>query len=301
MKKYILRTNYDCLIECENKECLLDSNSSLTFDQPEKLLIKPINSKKNIPPFTLDLGSKVKSENFTTIPYKDSEIVFINSANKISTTFFESIEFEKKDCHITICQESISFRFENTQKTASLHDSFKNYSISQKQKVVAVHLIGENEQLWIFSPLSQKLTFLSGEKIQLIENQIILNQKTNDFANSQTFKTFEIVDDRIVEQKSKISYSLSTPQKATNPLLIPIAFLESVKSGDFENAKKYLSNQLQNQASEEHLVEYFGKFINIIPLEDGEFALTFADKVCIYHFTIENQKICEIDILEEGH
>ena len=61
-----------------------------------------------------------------------------------------------------------------------------------------LHLISENELMFVFNLNDKTLKEFSGKKIELFENHLSVAKEVNDIANHVIFQTFEIKDDKII-------------------------------------------------------------------------------------------------------
>lgn len=89
-------------------------------------------------------------------------------------------------------------------------------------------------------------------------------------------------------------YKNDTPLVSTTPKLIPLAFIEAIKYGDYSLAKHYLDNSI---VSNEHLKSYFGdiKKVCLNGLSKDINYTVLSDMFKNYTFSVENGKITEIE------
>ncbi len=294
MKNYIIRSEYECLIKHKNGESIIDSNTFMEFSEPERLTVFPVNTNKT-PIFTIDIASKNKSPFFVNFFYEESEIFFIKDQKIIKNTYVEKIETDGKVVKINLNPESITFCLDNIKKEVFLEDKFQKYFIYNEKDVVLVHLVGKVEQIISFSLKDFEINQIQGDKVQKIDDQIVLTKKENDFASSEFLKTYTVSSGKLKEDRSKIKNN-SNNFKNINPSLVPIAFLESVKLKNIEMCENLLCEEL-SKTSPEHFEKFFGRILSIVPLENFDVGVIGVNSVKIYRFKVESGKICEIDVV----
>lgn len=296
MKKIKIRSDYDCLIKHEEGETFLDGNSEICFDKPEKILVYPLSQKnKNTFPFAIDLESPENTRFFSFYSLKEFNLIYISSSLYIQNEITEIITTNKKECKVKLSEDYISFDCDNQKKTVFLNQAFSDYSIKTLQNLLFLHLISENELMFVFNLNDKTLKEFSGKKIELFENHLSVAKEVNDIANHVIFQTFEIKDDKIILQKDTLKYNFEKPVLITNPLVVPIAFLEAIKLEDFDLAKHYLCEGLKTTTSENHLKKYFGEFLKIIPIEDYVIGIITPENLKVFEFKIENGLIVDIN------
>ena len=296
MKSYELRSEYDCLVKNSNTESFLDSNSSLSFDEPEKLLIYPINSNKYSYPFSLLLDEEEKNPFFKSFVYKNKKYIYLTTLPTIKNEIIEELNIDNKIYKISISEDYLCFSTNGSKKTIKLLNKFDSYLLHHENKYIILHLIGKVEDMWLYNFEKNQLHHLSGKKIEKIENQILISKEVHDIANHELYETYEIGESDLIKRSSKIKYFENSPQIMRNERVIPIAFLEAIQIEDFELAREYLSPELKENSSIEHFKKYFGNILNIIPLEDFVFAVITPEKTNILKFNIKDSYISDISL-----
>ena len=295
MKIYKVRSEYECLVKNEETEALLDQNSSLTFEKPEKLLIYPLSqSDKNRFPFVLDLGSLNDSPFFKSFSLNEYELIYITNLSYVKNEIIEKVENRNINTKINLSQETLCFESESEKKLIPLNHPFDSYSITTNGDFIFVLLKGKLENLWIFNAKTKLLKHLEGRKIEIIDNRIIISKELNDIARHTLYETYEIKDDEIKKHSQDLKAVDRDFSLIKNNSIVPIAFLQAIKLGDFTLALQYLDQQTFNNVSPQHFQAFFKDFSTIIPLENHEIGLLNNDKLKIFRFEVLDGKIKEI-------
>lgn len=164
----------------------------------------------------------------------------------------------------------------------------------------------------------------SGDKNHLIvlntQNEIVLEDDVfsveqiaqgfltlTKFANMQKqgiVKKYQFSNEKLTLTEQYAVYLKNTPKKLYNPLLSKLAFFESVKAKNLSLCKQYLSQELANKISQNHLLKYFGDFDEIYDLSHfyNQNTITVLDNKSgvakTFLIDMQNQKISNILLLE---
>lgn len=294
MKIYELRTEIDCLIKNDDGECLLDQNQSITFNSPQKVLVYPLSTNRNQFPFFIDLNILRSGKFYSHYSIDEKELFLINSLTQVKNENIEKIAMGNKSCLIRINEENISFEYDNMKKTLELTQEFNSYSINKVDNFILLSLTGTIEELWAYNTSDNSLQHIFGNKIERVDNQIMVTYHSQGIYDNQIYKTYEISNNKLIEKKSSISH-ISPPSKIYSEKVIPIAFLEAVKDRDYYTAKSYLSQRLSESVSDEHLEKFFGNFDKIIPLSNNRYLIIRGDKFKVFRFVVSNNLIDDIE------
>ena len=171
-------------------------------------------------------------------------------------------------------------------------------------------------------------------KIKKISNCIIIvakycNRRYCLIYNNGTDLYCDIIDDYAInneelimlknyvdmaKQGLLIKYNLNTlisdneliyferPYITHNSKLIPFALLEAIKAKNIKLSRKYLSDELNEKLDDEHLIEFFGEYDEVIQnvfTDNMAYSAATINNInrtlIIYSFVIENDKIINID------
>lgn len=295
MKKYILRSEYDCLVKSETEEFLLDVNSQIVFEKPEKVLIYPLKTNKYCYPFSIDLENKLDSTLFSCHLFEDFVLIYISNPPYIKNEFIETIKLNKLECKVFISQETVSFQTENIKKTFNLDSNFETYSIITFDNLIMIKLVGEIEQLWIFNINNLSLKKLAGNKIEIVNHEIFVNKSIISINQHQLYEVYEIKENEIIKKSENIKSNLFD-SKLRNPRVIPYAFLEAIQLKDYNLARTFLTENLSQTATNQHLDNYFKEIKKILPLNNNLIATLTSSGLQVYNFTLDNNLVSEIDL-----
>lgn len=295
MNKYILRSNFDCLVKVENEENLLDSNSQIIFDFPQKVLIYPLSCSKFSFPFTIDLAQNGDSEICKIFEFNGNKLFYLNSPYSIKNEIVEEVSCQNKKCEISLTQEELSFKIDNLKKTLPILGSYKSYTLQTNNSFVILFFSGKEDSLYLFNVKDYSITHLEGQKIELIDNKIFVSKQANDIVAHQIYDTYEIKDDKLTKIAGK--FKVDVLSRSIKESILPLAFVESINLGDYLLALDYLDENLQSSTTTEHLKNYFGEIKSFVLLEPNLIAITNNKETKIYSFTVKDNKIAEIETL----
>ena len=286
--KYILRSEYDCIVKSLLKEELLDKNSELVFDEPSFVLVYPLDN--NFSPFSLDLYNP-KSSFCKTLLQEDVSYVFLLNPPQIETFKIETFNFSGKSVKVFLGQNKLCFQSEKTEKHVNLGEDFKSYTCEKKDSFLLVHLVGKNEEMFCFNLETDKLTKLSGDKIEVLDKQIIVTKNLNLNFSQKTLETYLISKDKL----EKISSSTKNEGiEHVDVTVTPYIFLDSIKNKNFDIATSLLDDNLKSHIKNENLESYFGEIISFFNLKNDTYCVFSKDKTSVYTFSLNHGKICEI-------
>ena len=294
MKFFKVRTDYDCLVKNKDGENLLDANSELLFESPEKLLIYPLSHvNKNCYPFVLDLSGEEKSRFYKKFELKGYDLFYISNLPFVNNEIIEKVTINQKEFKVILNEGYLKIETDKMAKTLPLNNLFDDFEIQTIENFVLIHLISEKECLCIFNAENDNINFFEGNKIEIFEKRISITRELNDIARHIIFESYEIKNSIIEKVDSGLKHSFEFENIIKNPNLVPLAFLEAIKYEDFELAKFYLNDKLSSTPNNQ-FKEYFKTFSKIIPLEKLTYGLVSGDKLKVFHFQMENNKIAEI-------
>jgi hypothetical protein len=121
------------------------------------------------------------------------------------------------------------------------------------------------------------------EKIEYSADSLTTLQKQNDMAGHAKVVEYELKNDAVIVKDNYTVYKNEKPKTTNLKELIPFAFLEAIKVHNFSLARSYLTDELNKQLEDEHLLAYFGEFVDIVPVDyyensDNKIAIIHQDK-----------------------
>ncbi len=218
--------------------------------------------------------------------------------------------FLPKKCKKIVKNEQIFNFYQNglveiETESAVLFSEFYDFEIVNAE----VMMLNNNYiALKLFGKFDEEMSIiLNAQFVEIIQFQscVIENTETGfkvltnlyDIAGHGLVEVFEI-DEDIKKVDEYSVFMNNAPRREFNPKVLPIYFLQCIKARDFVEAKKCLSQTLNAKAKVEHLSQFFGDFIKIVPF-DNKFCLVYVDGFNRYFakqfsFEIENNKIKNI-------
>lgn len=119
-----------------------------------------------------------------------------------------------------------------------------------------------------------------------------------DIAGHGLVEIFSI-DEDIKKIDEYAVYMNSAPNREFSTNVLPLYFLQCIKARDYEEAKRCLSQSLKAKAQIQHLVQYFGDFVNIFVFDEKVY-LEYIDSMNNrfaknFSFKIEGNRIQNIE------
>jgi hypothetical protein len=136
-------------------------------------------------------------------------------------------------------------------------------------------------------------------KIEKGNKTITFLTHLNDMGGHGFVEECELTQEKLNIKEDYVVY-LNDKAKTTNlPELVPYAFLEAVKCKNFVLARNYLQKELSDSLQDEHLIAYFGDFVEVKPAlyekaATNKLALIYEDKKTfakIFVVELEKNKI----------
>lgn len=281
---------------------------------------------KNIPySIILDIVENeliCKSKNVKLIDYGNQvyELVFL--PNYIFYTNSKSIK--KNINHLdSIINIELTMNYHSNLK---INFKNKNFEYNCKQFIdnydAHIHSINGYDYLVINSSLNDfeylmlfkieesgiiKLAELLENKIELIDEKIYCMKKIKDMDKHIIITKYKIDDKKIIKEEKYLSKINKNTKIIKKNELIPYIFLENIKVKDYLQAKEYLSDDLKNSLTDNHLKIFFGKFIDIKQpfqeyLKSNCVALIYEEQnkyfVKYFKFLMKDNIIYNIDFVE---
>lgn len=249
-------------------------------------------------PATIKTGNE-NLENVNIIPYTNNNFEIVYTPSKMMCCNNETILYEKNIDGMYIKITSNEKTFLNitssikgellnkiTPDIITINDEINNY--------IYIKAITKNNSFYAIVLHNQSILIEGVFDIIEEENKTIKFLKfTNDLSEHGIVNIF---DKKTLGVDTYSVYKNNKPTTTSNPTLIPMAFLESIKVGDMTLAKYYLRD---NFISNEHITSYFGKIQNIYLNTYNNDKINYtihADNIFkSYNFEIENGKITDIE------
>ena len=168
-----------------------------------------------------------------------------------------------------------------------------------KNNFFAIKLFGKNqaEKSVIFNSFYRPLLSFDSCVLERTENGFKVLTNVMDIARHGIVEIFDI-DEDVTKVDEYTVFMNQYPYSEINVMVLPIYFLQCIKSGDFAEAKKCLTQKLKSKVKIDHLKQYFGDILDVIVLGDEIFVETVDAKgehiAKKYNFSLEENKIGNI-------
>ena len=313
-KTIYLKSQQPALIEINNSQYILENSEQYHIvNLQQDTLVKYYPISHNTCATSLP---KVIKLTMTRLNNKDLVVT------QFSNNVYEVVIKPTLVCH-AISNEETQLVINNTEYTIKLYSSYHSHITIVSQTDTFVHevdfeltnltAITKNNYIIIQANCKDKVYLLIVDTDYIIQEEKLYNSlELNDMLLKGFLEQEDMAKHGII-----VSYNLSTkpytvtqevvyinnsPTITKNELLLPYAFLEAVKVKNYKLAKHYLSKQLSNKLSEQHLYSFFGDFVdirqNIFTNKNYPVALIYGKNnnlhAQLYAFEIQNNKINNI-------
>lgn len=304
-KKIWITAEFDCLIK-NKEEVFLKANLSevcLQLEGNDYFFVYPTNDGIS---YVVAMQNDQLIENqhilvdkyfedeyrIKLLPYCIDNIPSKCYTNKIGQ-YVQSLFVGKKSVY---CLE-----YQGIKNFCTLNFEFCDFKFLNFQNIPLLLVDGEVQRLFGFDKKNQKFSMWKG-KIDVQKDTIKIVSPYCDIAHRADVLLLESNQGELVTKSKDMVYLDGYPVEPKEDGLIPFAFFEAIRAGDFYCAKSMMDKNIQIQ-SQQVFEDYFGKFDKITPYnyvrDKGYFvALSDGQTNKIYKLKIQNQKIVEIEKLE---
>lgn len=295
--------NIASIDNCNNFEVDIISNCEKIF-----VTYTPISIKQNIPyTFVLNTKSKVTCENeyIEVIPFPNNNFDII-----MKPFYYYQVTNSKILLSSMIGKFFVSITTDSTTKI-SIQDGnnivfnlntikLKSARAEIKKDMMIIEGIVDDYTYYLLVIDTKTFEIIHNDTSNSIEknNDEIISYKTlKDISNHAEVCNINY------DKKSKDTYHVyenNTPKQPTNPLLVPMAFMESIKISDDSLAKNYLHDNHEHTLTQSFR-NYFGPFSNVylnrhlIKEDIINYTIKVNNNYKNYNFIMENNKIKDIE------
>lgn len=293
MRSYHIKTDFLCAVEINGEIVELNKNQFIKCKQDDLIKVYPIECERDCWNFSYVLKLNEQSlEDYKTIKLKDKTIVFLK--NKV-TSKCNSILIEKSQgefmCRLTSYPHSFIVEGEN-YFAENIKMRLTRYEIFFLGNFIMLYGSSKNKDyLLILDKRDFSKKVFIADKIVIDKNVVEINLICKDYTKHALYQKLEIGEE-IKEKEYTLFYEKGEPCIAVNTLIVPLAFLECVKTKNYSLAREYLSKQLSKKLTDKHLKKFFGEIDEII-YHDGLY-ICHSDSYREYKFEFENSKIKNI-------
>lgn len=295
MKDYIVKTNFNCVIEFGGECEELTKNEYMVFSENDIIKVYPLESKKDCWTFSYSLKLNENClDEYKLVKLKDKNIVFLKNKYipKANDIILEKCE---KDWVAKLTSFPHSFIVTGDNYFVySIKEKLISYDISFIEKFIVVYGASEDcDYILIYNKIDNNVFCYSANSISLDKNIIEIKKYQNDIAKHAIKIVLELNGDCVNEKEYSLFYEKGEPILTQNEKIIPIAFLESVKIRNYSLAREYLSGGLAKKLSDKHLKKFFGNISEII-YHNLSYITKNEQGFIEYGFDIEDKKIVNI-------
>ncbi len=288
--KYLLKTPYQCLVKTKSQSIELDINDTLECEDEQLLYVYPIASEQI--PFCINIATKRDTDHYSFLRHNDQNIIFLEKPERFDVFQKEDLNFSGKHCHISISKNKVYFETDKQKIKCFCGKSKSSPKVLKVKNFACVQL---QQDFFAYSMQTERLSHLSGEMINFDKDTIIVTKKYCDSNCREKISRYEIADEIKLKDEQIIS---TQKQEIKDKNLISYKFLECVKSNDFSESQKYLSDSLSGKIGEEQIKSFFGYLSEFLPLSANEFLAISGNNKKYVTFDLLNGKINDISIDE---
>ncbi len=286
--EFLLKSSYPCIIKTNLEQCELDENDLLEIVDENLLFVYP---EDNVGlPFLINLNNLQECEFYSVLHHDGQTIIFLESPQKFCVMNKEILNFSGKKCEVGVSKDKIYFETENKKVECVCPLNNGRFKVF---KLGAYACVQFDEELFAYSITNDQIAHFCGE-IETEGNIVKLERHFHDSMERKRFVEFEFGNE--VEVKNEKFVCNTHNSNFENPDLTPYRFLETVKAKDFDCAFSFLSENLKNQINSIQIKEFFGNFIEFLPLSTTEFITIEPNNKKYVKFNLKDNKVEDIFI-----
>ena len=308
----IIFSDFDCILMVDNNSYLIKSGmeNNVSLSQDDSFLRVCPTCCGGLCEYSFALTSNINEFNSNNVfaklyrvdrqncllrLYKKQFVSSMVTLDKISTLFNDYEVYQDEKLNIICGGETIITRnLICNRASVTSHNNLIFFELFAGDKN---HLIVLNEQ----------------NEIILEDDITSIEQTTQGFLSLTKFasmqkqglvKKYQLSNDKLVLAEEYAVYLKNSPKTLYNTKLTKLAFFESARVKNLSLCKQYLSQELSNKISQNHLSQYFGDFDEVYDLSHlfNQNTVTLVDskkgKAKTYLIDIQNEKIANISPLE---
>lgn len=300
MKKILITSQYDFLLQIDNKTYELDNKHFVEIENMANnltFLAYPIANTMSLPYAVKFEVANLKNTNYYEIySFNDRYEIKLNLFTLYSTTPIANYSCQIKNVkYLVKCYtDRICVSSQNGEYV--YETNMANYTFWTSNNYI--YIFGENENnkmLTIFDTSNFVFYSQSGEEIEIDDTQIKCLSNSNNSLKCKILSTFNInglekINDEFYKKESE------TETKYID-CLIPYKFFDAIIIKDYKTALKFTTQKLKTSLNESSLDSYFNglEYVNLYKISPIIYTLYFKDKSKDYKITLVNGLIDEIE------
>lgn len=311
--KVWLTTKFDCLIksaslcQCDESQMILRANADkicLSMTENDCFFVYPIGAGISYAVFSRN-GQIVEKPQIVIEKYFDDEFEVGLEPYLLS---YPPVQCEVDDGTLkqffAVGSPSV-YSVQKGKRTYSckIDQKFDEYKMF-KFKNVPLLLLKGDEQTLIFCDNNFEFKKVSGT-IEVLQDKIKVTAPLWDIAKRARQFCFVANGETLKKTDEQLIYLEGYPILPKHDGVLPLAFFQAIKAKDFDNARIFLSEDLQKTVCDDKILQsYFGEFDKIKPYNyssmDGYFvALCTGFNNIVYRLRLKDAKITEIERLSK--
>lgn len=287
MEYYLhIKPTFNCLLKTQNITQELTKNRLHTFlvnmEENLSLSFYPIDEEnKNSLPFCAILKFenniiKTDKKQLDVISFPDNN--YLIEVQPFLFSFPNSFQVESKQIKIQntthtlswLKQEKCDLSFSNNQNNSylklDLKQGISDLNLKQKNNFIFGYAQSTSQQYIVFCVKYENDTYttITNQVVDILEeeqNKITTYKDLHDFAGHGVITTYNF--ENTFEETLSLVYNNSSPLIAKHNEIIPYSFFEAIKIKNFKLAKNYLTKELSQKLTDNHLEQFFGDFESI--------------------------------------
>ena len=246
----------------EHNGQVLENTKQIPIETGDVLKFFPL--EKNFLPFGVVIGEN--SEFLRRVNFSDFALLsIINPPRVLSGEFLKHKTFSGYEVTIVGKPYKINIQSSNGAFSYSVLSYPSNLTIKNTNHLILIEgELGESDFLLVFHKNSGEFYEFCGN-VEITENSIIAVTNAHTLQKHGNLIEYEITEEKLIE-KNKESVYLEQKPAAIPPFLSHIAFFEALKQKDYFLAETFLSEELKESLSKEHLQEFFSDFDSILQI-----------------------------------
>lgn len=315
--KLIVTSDFDAVLTVQEKSFVLEANAQkveFEFEEEENISFFVYPTKEKLFPYGVKV-EKQQEQLSCDSPYvrlykvgeKNFEIVL--KKFKISSFNLHKVYSKKINGFELMILEGETSLFIVKEKeeiyTFEMDYKFKEVAFDLNEDVPYFVANLKNQKfICIFCPDSEKFFAYEALGIKIEENTIEIVQDVYSHAGHGKKIVLNLKQGQVLLKEEQLLYLNQKPTLAFNPKVVPYAFFESIKLGDYNLAESYLSDDLKSNLNSGVLKEYFGDFTEVVPnnflVEKEYYVSVLTEKLCrVFLFDLKSGKINDISLIKE--
>ncbi len=302
MKNINIYSEFEFLIEVDGKRLNLMPSNHIEIDNAldnVTIMAYPLQQKSLSIPFAFSLSNThqdvvCNTKNVKVYNFKNRCDVFLSPFLIPSTTCLYTNSHTIKNTRYLVCVYEDRVKISSNKGEYTHHIMCKEGQSEINGSDIYILVKDRKKTLLCFDTTNATFKSVSGDRIDISDNEIVVEQNANDMAKHVNILKFK---PNLEKLKTEIYKDENRARTCSNQNLIPYNFFESIMCQDKQQAFSMLSDNLQDALKNQDIFEFFGEFdkINITSLNPLIYTLYSNDIAKDYKIQVVENKITEIE------